>query len=250
MAETSKPEMSRMQWIVTIGVLISIISLSVTIIGPNTITSSFSRLVSPPTADFTIESYSTPQILPFSFLYSLNTSPDYYVTTSIQLSTDYPYVGNSFYISISFDNKGKNSVSEPYVTIYFLDEFSREWGSWNQSLTNGEFSNGISIAYNFPTLDQKSVGAWSVITVLYDNATGQLVSVNTSEFTTTDIAPPPAWETDLLFVFFFVVVIVTAIAVVRKARIDRKKAQERKKKRAERKAEKEKKGEKEGTGES
>jgi hypothetical protein len=246
MTQTSARAITRGQWI-AIAISILAVLVAFTQINFQTISSGISRLVSP-TADFTIESYSTPQSLPLGFLYSLNPASNYYVTTSIHLGTNTPYVGNSFYLSVSFDNKGKKSVLEPYLVIYFADMFSREWASWNRTLTNGEFSNGFSIAYNFPTLDQKTTGAWSVTTVLYSNATGELVSVNTTEFNVTDIAPPPAWAVDLLFGSFLVIIIVMGILTLRKAIIDRKKAQARKTKRAEKEEKTDKKEEKEGTG--
>lgn len=247
MTETSKLEMSRNQWIAIIGVVISVVSLSVTIIGPSNITSFFSRLVSP-TADFTIESYSTPQILPSGFLYSLNPASDYYVATSIGLRTNTPYVGNPFYFSVSFDNKGKKSVLEPYVMIYLSDMFSREWALWNRSLTNSEFSNGFSLAYNFPTLDKKTTGAWFVWSLLYDNATGELVSVNTTEFTATDNIPLSAWVTNLGFGVILTMLVATFILGIRKVIIDRKIAKARKMKRAEKEANRDKKEEKEKGG--
>jgi hypothetical protein len=244
MTETSKLEMSRtMQWIGIIGVIIGLVSLSVTIIGPSNITSFFSRLVSPPTADYTIDSYSTPQGLPSGFLYSLTPASDYYVATSISLSTNTPYVGNPFYFSVSFDNKGKKSVLEPYVMIYLSDMWSREWALWNRSLTSGEFSNGFSVAYNFPTLDKKTTGAWFVWSLLYDNSTGQLVSVNTTEFTATDNVPPPAWLLYLVFGFALAITIVVVIATFRKIIKDRKIPKARIKRRKEKEANRDKKEE-------
>lgn len=246
MTEASARAITRGQWI-AIAISIMAVLIAFTQINFQTISSSISRLVSP-AADFTIESYSTPQSLPLGFLYSLNPASDYYVITSLHLGTSTAYVGSSFYLSVSFDNKGKKSVSEPYVVICFIDPYSREWASWNQSLTNGEFSNGFSVAYNFPTLDKKTVGAWSAIALLYDNATGELVSVNTTGFNVTDNAPPPAWLTGLLFGSFSVIAIIMVIATFRKAVIDHKKAEAKKKKRAEKEEKKDKKAEKEGTG--
>jgi hypothetical protein len=93
------------------------------------------------------------------------------------------------------------------------------------------------------------MGAWSVMALLYDNATGELVSVNTTEFNVTDNAPPPVWVSYLLIVFFSVIFIVGVIGAVRRIIIDRKKAQAKKMKRAEKEANKGKKEEKEGTSE-
>jgi hypothetical protein len=239
MTETSGRHITRGQWI-TIAISSIAILLTFTGINYQTISSGISRLISP-TADFTIESYSTPQTLPQGFLYSLNPASDYYVVTSIHLGTNTPYVGNPFYFSVSFDNKGKKSVLEPSVMVYLVDMFSREWVSWNHSLTNGEFSNGFSLAYNFPTLDQKTTGSWVVITLLYSNATGELVSVNTTQFNATDNAPQPAWvgylELGIIPAAFGVLFIARLLRRLIKGR---KKTQPRKTKRAE-------KEEKEGT---
>jgi hypothetical protein len=122
LTETSGRHITRGQWIT---ITISVIAIVLTFTGINfqTISSGISRLFSP-TVDFTIDSYSTPQPLPSGFLYSLNPASDYYVATSIHLGTDTPYVGNPFYFSVSFDNKGKKSVLEPYVMIYLADMFS------------------------------------------------------------------------------------------------------------------------------
>jgi len=231
MTETSGRHITRGQWIT---IAISSIAILLTFTGMNyqTISAGISRLISP-TADFKIESYSTPQILPSGFLYSLNPASDYYVVTSIHLGTNTPYVGNPFYFSISFDNKGKKSVLEPYVMIHLVDMFSREWASWNHSLTNGEFSNGFSAAYNFPTLDQKTTGAWSVITLLYSNATGELVSVNTTQFDVTDNAPLPTWVGYLLLFLVFAISIFAFGSILYGYIVNRKKAQARKTKRAE-----------------
>jgi hypothetical protein len=199
------------------------------------ISSGISRLMSP-TADFSITSYPTPQTLPSGFLYSLNPASDYYVATSVDLSTNTPYIGNPFYFSVSFNNKGKNSVSDPYIVIYLADAFSREWASWNRSLAESEFSHGFSLAYNFPTLDRKTTGAWFVWALLYDNATGQLVSVNSTEFTATDIAPLAAWIVDLLVILVAGMFIFAVVVSVRRYIKDRKKAQARKAKRAEKEA--------------
>jgi len=231
MTATTKLQITRGQWI-TIAISLMAVILTFTGLNYQVISSDISKLVSPPTPDFTFGSYLTPQILPSGFLYLLSPASDYYVATSIHLSTDTPYMGNSFYFSVSFDNKGKKTVQEPYVEIYLLDSYYREWALWNKSITNNQFSSGFSLAYNFPTLDQKTIGTWSVLTLLYDNATKELVSANTTEFNVTDNAPPPAWVQDSVLATLILTMFVTGIAVLYKIIKDLK-TQAMKKKRAE-----------------
>jgi hypothetical protein len=151
--EGSKPRMGRLQWLlVIIPIVISILAL----FGASNIASFFSRVASPPSADYNIESLSVPIAFNSGFLLSLSPSPDYYVTTSTGISTSYlVYIGSPLQFTVSFDNMGKMPVAQPNVTIYVVDPYWREWASWNQSLTDEQFSNGFIVAYHFPTLDQK-----------------------------------------------------------------------------------------------
>lgn len=222
------------------AVTISILALLVTFTGANyqSITSYFSSVFFPK-SDYTINSLSSPVGLPFD-LFSLAPSPDYYVSISLQFRTTTQYIGDPFQFSVSFNNMGKRIVDQPNITIYFADMDHREWGVWNKSLTHEEFLKGFSAEYHFPSLDQKSIGAWIVTAVLYDNATGELVSYNASEFLTTDTAPLPAWLVDLVGIVLIAAAIGAFVTFRWRIHRDKIKAQARKARREEKQAEKSK----------
>jgi hypothetical protein len=63
------------------------------------------------------------------------------------------------------------------------------------------------------------------VVLLYDNATGELVSYNLSEFGTTDVAPLPMWVDDTIIITAIAVLIVmVSVRAVQRHR-DRKKAE-------------------------
>lgn len=148
-----------------------------------------------PKADFTIVSWTNSTILPYyDFMPSLSVSPAYLVVTSVNLKSDQPYLGDPLQFTISFENKGKKPVEQPRVVIYFVDFEHRVWQTWNRSDASSIVAKGCSIDYYFPSLDQKTVGSWSILVMLYDDANGTLVSYEMKQFGVTDVAPNYLWQ--------------------------------------------------------
>jgi hypothetical protein len=193
-----------------ISIIIAVISLTVTFTGMNyqNISSWFSQQMFP-TADFTLTSFEVPLALPFSFTLIRNVSSEYYITTSISLKSNTPYLGSPLQFSISFENKGKKTVEQPRILIYATDYMYRIWSMWNESDVNKKIvTKGCNLEYYFPPVDQKAIGAWSFYVLLYDDSNGQLVSYAAKEFMTTDVAPIPWYQNPL-----YVVTIIAYIAV-------------------------------------
>jgi len=146
-----------------------------------------------PEADYSINSVTTPTILSNDFRQSLSVSTEYIVVTSVNLKSNTPYQGDPLQLSISYENEGKKSVKQPRVSVYFVDFMFRVWNVWNESLTNDKLTEGFSLEYHFPPLDEKIVGNWIVFVLLYDDVESVLVSYVLKTFTVTDVAPQP-WQ--------------------------------------------------------
>jgi hypothetical protein len=191
-----------------VTVLIAILSLSVAFTGANyqNIATYFSGILFPK-ADFTVESWTNPTILPYyEFMPSLSVSTEYLVVTSVNLKSEKPYVGEPVQFTISFENKGKKLVEQPRVIIYFVDYMQRVWQIWNKSDVSNIVAKGCSIDYRFPSLDQKIVGSWIFFVLLYDDANMTLVSYETKEFLVTDNAPQSLWQSIVQVLAFVVIV--------------------------------------------
>jgi len=222
--EQEKRPISKIQWGLFI---IAMLSLAVTFLGINLkdISSYISGIMFPK-ADYRIESWTTP---PFSlttgFLESLSTSPEYFVITSVNLKSDRPYYGEPLQFSISFENKGKKSVEQPRVVIFFSDYIYRVWYVWNESITDDVFIRGCSFEYHFPPLDQKTIGAWNLMVLLYDDSEGVLVSYVLRSFTTTDASPKPWWQSFVEGLAFIggVIILIKTLDVTQKWKRKRKK---------------------------
>ena len=178
-------------------------------------------------ADFTIETLETPERLSnntIDFLLSLSVSQEYFVVTSVSLKSERPYQGEPMQFSISFENRGKRAVEQPRVEIYCVDYMYRVWGVWNNSVANEKMTKGCSFDYNFPSPDQKTVGTWFLLVLLYDNAEDVLASYESKQFTVIDTTPRPWWEEVLGIVGSFGVagVLTYAIRYLRGRREKRK----------------------------
>ena len=208
--ESSERPVSKVQWALFI---IAMLSLIVAFMGVNY--QSISSYISSqwfPKADFKLESWATPTILPSDFRESLSASPEYLMVISVNLKSENPYQGNPLYFSISFENKGKKSAEQPRIVVYFVDYIIRAWNIWNESVTNDIITKGCSIEYHFPPLDQKIVGTWSIFVLLYDDAEGVLVSYALRAFVVTDVAPKP-WWLELFEIFVVISGMVVAVFV-------------------------------------
>lgn len=166
-----------------------------------------------PKADYTLESVTTPTILSTDFRESLSVSPEYFVVTIVNLKSETPYQGEPMQLSISFDNKGKKSVEQPRILVFFVDYMYRVWSAWNESVTSDVLTRGCSLEYRFPPLDQKIVGDWSIFVLLYDDAENTLVSYVLKQFTVTDIAPLPWWQDWTSILVISVSILVCAFAL-------------------------------------
>lgn len=149
-------------------------------------------------ADYSIDSVTIPTILSNDFRQSLSVSTEYIVVTSVNLKSNTPYQGDPLQLSISYENEGKKSVKQPRVSVYFVDFMFRVWNVWNESLTNDKLTEGFSLEYHFPPLDEKIVGNWIVFVLLYDDVESVLVSYVLKTFAVTDVAPQPWWQPFLL----------------------------------------------------
>lgn len=170
-----------------------------------------------PKADYTVESLDVPTALPQDFVQSLSTSPRYYEVTSVRLGSDAPYLGDPLRLSISFENRGKNSVQKPRVVVYFVDPIYRVWAVWNESVTNETLRKGCSVEYRFPPLDQKIVGSWGAYVLLYDDADNALVSYVIRYFATVEVPQTP-WWVGLLFMVGASVAMFVLVTLVEEAR--------------------------------
>jgi len=202
-----EPRVSKVQWVT---VIIAVLGLLVAFLGVNfqNISSWYSETMFPK-ADFIVESWTTPTSLPYDFKLSLSVSPEYFVVTSVSLRSERPYICEPMQFRISFENKGKKSVEQPRVAIYFVDYMYRVWNVWNESVINDVLTKGCSLEYRFPPTDQKTVGVWSLFVLLYDDAQSVLVSYEAKAFSVTDVASKPLWQ-----LLFELVAITGAIVVL------------------------------------
>ena len=187
--ESTERPVSKVQWALF---TIALLSLIMAFMGINyqTISSYISSYLFPK-ADFKVESWTAPTLLPEDFGHSLSVSPKYFVVTSIALKSKKPYICEPLQFSISFENKGKKSIEQPRIIVYAVDFMYRVWGIWNKTVTKDVLTKGCRIEYHFPLLDQKTVGTWVFLVLLYDDAEGVLVSYEAWEFTVTDVPPEP-----------------------------------------------------------
>lgn len=219
--KSTESRIGKIQWALFAVTFLSLI-IAFTGVNFQNISSYFSESMFPK-ADFEVESWTTPTILPSDFRESLSVSPEYFMVTSIRLKSDKPYQGEPMRLRISFDNKGKKSVEQPRIVTYFVDYTSRVWNIWNKSITNDMITKGCRIDYYFPPLDEKIVGTWSIFALLYDDAEGVLVSYVLRAFTVTDVAPIPWWQepTTLILFFYFASIIVLSILMWRSKKFRR-----------------------------
>lgn len=187
-----KTLVGKIQWA---AVIIATLSLLVAFMGINFqgISSYISETMFPK-ADYTLESVTTPTILSTDFRESLSVSPEYFVVTIVNLKSETPYQGEPMQLSISFDDKGKKSVEQPRILVFFADYMYRVWSAWNESVTSDVLTRGCNLEYHFPPLDQKITGDWSIFVLLYDDAENTLVSYALRQLPVTDIAPLPWWQ--------------------------------------------------------
>lgn len=185
--------------------------------------------------DYTVNCWTTPTDFPNGSLYflrSLSVSSEYLVITSVALKTERPYIGEPLTISLSFENKGKKEVEQPRVVIYLADYLHRVWNVWSKSNATDIWTEGCSLEYHFPSLDQKSVGTWVFYVLLYDDAEDVLTSYEARQFSTTDVPPRPWWETPLYMAitvvgsvsFWLLVPRLEAYLKKRRKKTDKKKA--------------------------
>lgn len=140
--------------------------------------------------DYKIVSFDIPQTLDLNL--PLGVSPKYYVITLVDFESQATYSGGKVKLSINFENKGKTDVQQPRLILYFVDSLQQVRAIWNQSLTTKEFIEGLVLEYILPSADQKVMGSWNLIALLYDYGNRELISYAVQEFIVTEtrtIAP-------------------------------------------------------------
>ena len=123
-------------------------------------------------------------------------------------------------LSISFKNKGKTNVEQPRLTLYFVDSLQQVRATWNHSLSAKEFTKGLVLEYGLPPADQKVMGSWNLIALLYDDGNPELISYVVQEFIVTETGattfPPVAVALSLIAAISS---IAAAVMVLRRLRI-------------------------------
>ena len=134
--------------------------------------------------DYRIASFDIPQTLEFNL--PLGVSPEYYLITSVDFKSEATYSGGKVKFSINFENKGKTDVQQPRLILYFVDSLQQVRAIWNRSLTTKEFIEGLVLEYILPSADQKVMGSWNLIALLYDDGNRELISYAVQEFIVTE----------------------------------------------------------------
>jgi hypothetical protein len=187
----------------TITLVIAILGLAIAFTGVNYqgVTTFISSLLFPK-SDYIIISYLEPKY-DLSFLTNLKISPYYYIVPNILLKSNTPYIGNPLQFSVSFENRGKVNVDKPRIEVRITDYLYRTWGQLSINTTKESVQKQINIEYQFPTQDQKILGAWSIYLTLYDNSNNQLISYEAVSFMTTDSPPTNPYVIILIGIISF-----------------------------------------------
>ena len=148
------------------------------------ILSYISPFLFPAPPDYKIASFDVPQT--FDLNLPLSVLPKYFVIIHLGFKSQEISPDGEVRFSIGFENKGKTNVQQPRLILYFVDSLQQVRATWNQSLTEKEFTEGLVLKYSLPSADQKVMGSWKLIALLYDNGNPELISYVVQEFIVTE----------------------------------------------------------------